>query len=421
MIKNNNYISVKRILECISVLFIIYWDSLYFSCGVISVSMQYACLIIMTALAFKRTTVINKNIISFVFLPCLILALGVVGNRNISMGYISKAVLIVCGYYYTQRVDIRKFSKIYIQIMCILSLLSVVMYFISNRFWNALQSVFSVFPIINRNKTVYFHSFGFTNVATDLYSRGRNYGIFQEPGAFAMFICLATLLLIRFFDKGKWFKFTLLIFSITMLTTLSTSGILCYVMILVYYLLKKSRFRYLTKEKLIIGLGITTIGILFICSSNYAERIFSKLFSNNNGLMDHSFSARIFAIRNNISIFMNSPLWGVGPENFNRLFWENGKQILNSGVWLSQTNTILGIFAIYGGLLGAQFAYLQFRFAKMISDKVSVYIFLILILLLIAQDYEYSILLHTIGFYGLFNKGAKKNGREIADHLCTSI
>lgn len=408
----------EKKLVYIFIICIIFWDSLYLNTGeTLSEIIKYFILITLCILCFFRKNKNTNKKCIYLYLPIYILVLSLAINQNFSMGYVVKALILWITYHLVERINLESFQKIYTNIMTAICGYSLFFYILSNLFWDRMVPFYEKFPEINRSNIVFFYNMGLTNLAKDLYSRSRNYGIFQEPGAYVIFILAALMFLLFSQRKSKNFLLKFVILSATLLSTLSTTGILCFALLITVYFFctHKLNINKLTLLMMVFG---GTIILLF--QPYIIERIFEKLIPHA-GYIDHSFSGRIYAIIINIKIWLQNVLLGVGPKHYIEEFY-GMKNVLPASVWVSQTNTILGIFSVFGVILGGQFVYLLFRFSNKIYYKkwVGYLIFLIWILLLFSQDYEYSLFLHVLTFYGI-KREEKRCKVETTNNMCASI
>lgn len=405
-------------LDFVFILLIIFWDSLYLNTGeMISEVIKYFILLLLILFCIIRKKKLTNKKCIYVYLPILILLLSCVFNDSYSMGYIVKAMILWGTYHIVEIINWESFKRIYTNIMTVICGYSLFFYILSNLFWDRMVPFYESFPEINRSNTVFFYNMGLTNLAKDLYSRSRNYGIFQEPGAYVIFILVALMFLLFNQSKRNYFLLKFVVLSATLISTLSTTGILCFALLILAYFFCEHKLN-INKLTLLIMVFCGTFILLF--QPYIIERIFEKLIPHA-GYIDHSFSGRIYAIIINLKIWLQNVLFGVGPKHYIEEFY-GMKNILPASVWVSQTNTILGVFSVFGAILGGQFVYLLFRFSNKIYYKkwVGFLLFIIWILLLFSQDYEYSLFLHVLTFYGV-KREEKRCKVEATNNMCASI
>lgn len=178
----------------------------------------------------------------------------------------------------------------------------------------------------------YFYSKGLFIYSFNEYHLDRNCGLFTEPGKYQ--IHLNTIVLILLFYKNLDIKksikiFWLIIITLTIITSLSTTGYIGLFANIVFYLL----FFKVEKNKNIKGLVIFgSLSLLFLLLFDYVFRmensfiniaILSKLFENGNlNLSVNTGYYRMGTIINCLKITFNNP-FGVGYANLDKMIYSN--------------------------------------------------------------------------------------------------
>ncbi len=254
------------------------------------------------------------------------------------------ALVLIFAYVFTEIISFEQFQKDYIDSMTVISIIAIIgyIYGIGNSFFYPWSTVTNINGVHYYNKIIFF--------AMDDFSRGRNIGIFWEPGIFAIFIVLAMLFII-FDNSEKMQKGKFITLLIALLTTVSTTGYVLMMVVLISLLIV--RFR---NNKVIFFIGIAGIAIISILlMSNggienilmrFFPRVFSKLFDNT-----ASVTTRTGSIVINLQNFLEYP-WGVGLTKANYLFADK--------MVGSQTST-LTLYLVQFGILGIFFVLLQLR------------------------------------------------------------
>lgn len=240
----------------------------------------------------------------------------------------------------TQIMTFDKFKKIYIKAMTVISGISLLGYFwgIFTNFYYPLSTIENINGVSYYNGYIFF--------AMNDYSRGRNIGIFWEPGIFAIFIAIAILFSI--FDGHRINKSNAVVLFVALVTTYSTTGYALLLISIIALLCDRK-----TKNMAIIGfllVGVVLVIIVYFGSiedalMQYFPRVFSKLYNNSNSTIH-----RVNSIVYNLKIFIQNPL-GHGLTRANVLFSE-----MTEG---SQTSTMTLYIAQFG-VLGGAFVLLQF-------------------------------------------------------------
>ena len=183
----------------------------------------FAILCLMIFFKFNMDIIKRKNIIAWISVLFFPLIFGLFALDGF------KQTIIIClaitvGYWVTVVLDEKTFFFYYQKIvffLCIYSLVALLIYFIFPQIINFL-------PVIHRNvdKDISYNFYNaFFSILTNNSYVTRNFGFFWEPGAFAIFINIA--LYYELFNKDVSSLRNIVVFFITVLSTLSTLGIIC--------------------------------------------------------------------------------------------------------------------------------------------------------------------------------------------------
>lgn len=178
----------------------------------------------------------------------------------------------------------------------------------------------------------------------------RAYGIFREPGVYQMYVILA--MLICLYIKKK-FLTDILIYSLAVLTTHSTTGYIC--LVLVYGVMILKMLSVKNRKTIIILLGVFAVGLLV--SPRLISNIVAKFTAT--GGDAHSWMSRAASFASNIYLWSKNPLLGIGMNGVAENFAYVTKNVfgLNAGgiAITDDTNSILIYFAAYGLVPGIIF------------------------------------------------------------------
>jgi len=232
----------------------------------------------------------------------------------------------------------------------------------------------------------------------------RNYGITWEPGAFAVLLSVALCSMLVFEKKRKPIR--IIVFIIALITTFSTMGYFTLAGILLAFVFQKGRLNAKSRWKFFLLLAVIVAVVLCLPKDIY-ELVFSKLeglFSDDSVDIAETTQARIDAIKYPFAAFMESPIFGIGYEDFAFL-----NATLCHGV---ATNTILNWFAAMGLLMGIPCTYYYFKLIFVCGKKMRLYLpgILILIVSLVFPISTESLLrislIYILIFYGAGNSFA---------------
>ena len=157
-------------------------------------------------------------------------------------------MVLWCGILVSHLLTFEQFTQSFIRIMLILCLYSLLCsYVLMPLVMNAGLSSFGT--VINPNGDVPYVDFIFS-FALKYFGLQRNYGLFREPGVYQIFI-LAALAMELFMSRQKIRVFRLVVLLGTLITTFSTIGIVCGILMMALYILPR-----LSKKPVRIFVGV---------------------------------------------------------------------------------------------------------------------------------------------------------------------
>ena len=235
------------------------------------------------------------------------------------------------------------------------------------------------------------------------FSIPRNCGYTWEPGAFAVYLCLAifiNLFIISSDNKGKMRFWVLMV---ALLSTLSTTGYVIFLLMITYYFLNKKL------NIIILLLPIAIIAVIYLSSLPFMSKKVIQVIDETNqvdqlleetyGVDFQSNPQRFTSIMISLKDFANNPILGVGGNNEDSWTYKMGSRI----------STVSGI-----GNLIAQFGIFGFIFFIIASYKSSLFFstyfeykgkfLLFLIILFVSVSYSIIFLpvIITFWMYQLF-------------------
>lgn len=370
------------------------------------VSLVVFCVVYIIYSLLKYRFQFYKKEILIIFLPVSFIISNMLINNDFSMGILLKGLLIVTGYYIAKNFETNIFFEIFTKIMIFLTSYSLVFYLLFIKETAVTNNLLNRMPELKRN-VMYNNRFAnliFTNIPIDnIEARSRNWGVFWEPGAYAVYLNIA-LLIILFSNIKINRKKGICILAMGILTTFSTTGIISMILIFLSFLIQSNINAKI--EKNLIKKILFFVPIMAFVNSDALFKVFGKL---NEGLTNISFSSRWYSIVYNFRIFISNFFFGIGTSKYDQSY---RIVIMNElGLSLGNTNTILLILAQYGLYIGILYIYLIWRFARKLGkeDILTISIFLSIIILLFMEDFTYSLFMNTIFFFGLnsYNKSTE--------------
>ncbi|MFV5214724.1 O-antigen ligase family protein [Azonexus caeni] len=330
-------------------------------------------------------------ILILIFIFSSLLATQLV-NNDFSFGYYYQFLIFLLAAFIVRECNFEVFLISAKKIIFWLGVLSLIIYFLNMGF----SGFFDWAPVVVNRADVPVKNLYVGYVYVDE-SIKRNSSIFREPGVFAVYIFFA--LLVEIFIEKKLSLPRVFVFLCMMMTTYSTSGIICS-FLLMFFSFKAifSKTKYGVFVYLIITLAL--VSSLFVQDLNGA--VFHKLQSDSDAY--GSTISRTASLVVPFFISLSNPFFGVGLNEYSILFRSISQDIF--GVYLNSdgqsTNTYMAIAANYGWLLGMLFFYLTYKISRRLTvDNVSAfYVSILFILILSSQDLRYSLFVLSLLMFG---------------------
>ena len=374
-LKNNNY------LNFLVFLLLFLSGSFLTSNDVISPNITKLLWLLLGVLAIIKLKAADISKFLLPFVLCLSIVVSTLVNKgNVSVAVFTAiqifiASIILCSFGF--KAVINSYSKI-MTFLCGFSLIMTLLFFL-------FPGLNAVFRVSNINNTAYFSNFVIFVRNTNESGIGRNCGMFWEPGAFQTFICFAFI-----FEavKKKPSVLKIALFSITMISTFSTTGYFCLAILLLFLLFRKYENGKQIKSFLfsfaVIGLLVLLLNRdMFFSTDNYT--VFGKLILYRDSVAYQSrvssVSIRINAVLKPIAVFINNPLFGVGDVVFRELLYEETLGVTSC--------TLVNWFAIYGILPAGIVVYEIFKTINKLCDKFWCVIVLFIVIFITTMSENY--------------------------------
>ena len=418
MLKNIvNFFNDKLFILILAIIYFSY-DSFLF--GVNSDNnyymIQYVSLIIVfLALLLKQIIkkTINKKLLYIYFFVATILLLSCIYNYDSFVKYLYQIFIIGIAVLLINLFDYKLIFKKSLKAITFLAVISWVPFLTNILFPQLIKH----FPIVENTANWRFYNM-FIGVApcNELYhSIYRNYSIFREPGVFSVFILFALIILLFFMKdddiktKSK-IKYTIIL-SLTMISTLSTGGMICYMSIISVYLLAKK----ISKEKLILFTILILAGLYIIYFTNIPYRIFGKLFVE----YDPSTMSRLNSIKTNLMIFFDNPIFGRGWGQIDSEFQRISIQLLGSSIKYGEmtyhnTNTVLRILSTHGIFFFLIYLIGMFKTYSLITKNtlINTMLLLVFIIMISNENLTLNCFIYMVVFCGIKYAGGRKTNEN---------
>lgn len=345
--------------------------------------------VVLFCLLFQKLKLTKKDVILVLVFEALPLVSCAINAEAIN-NYIYRFFIILAGFILIKTFSFdslrQSFSKI-MYFLCVYSLIVMAIFYVA-------PNILRTLPVITNTLGVsYFNALFCLGQFETILGIWRNFGIFREPGVYAIFVNLA--LLNEIFNTKLNIKH-ILIFLITLVTTFSTAGYIAFAVILVFYVLyKKDRHKFLYMTLAIVLMASLAI---FTDFSDNVLTMFSKFKKGSNAY--GSFYARLMSVWANIEICLGHPIFGIGRYHL----YDTNLGVLGNYSATDNTNTLLINFASFGLIYGLMHFVGLFSFSRNICKKdiwKSCFIVLILILMFSNEDMNQNVIYYVIIFLGM--------------------
>jgi len=217
----------------------------------------------------------------------------------------------------------------------------------------------------------------------------RNQGIFREPGVFQFYLLIALMIELFYFKTTK--KINITIFSITIFSTFSTVGIICYLILISLKIntrifvnllnFKKNKYLISILIMIVIALQNASVGLL-------VTRSFDKLFGEGENI---SSAVRFESVFNNLETSIISPIFGNSFVSGFRYIQNNLIEYSGNDI----TGTNFSYIMALGFISGLLILFMMFQFTQSINGKntKTIVLLFILFLSLNTQNLVYSSML----------------------------
>lgn len=311
---------------------------------------------------------------------------------------------ILVGYLVATRLSFNKFAICFETIVFYLCIFAVV----GELFAYLFPGLLNLFPKIQNVSGCSFSKLLFCNIETGSANSLliRNGGIFREPGVFQIYINFALMINLFYVKRKSLLKFA--VYSLALLFTFSTPGYVCYLLILIVYVLSfKKTTNNKSKASLMAGvvlLCLALVGVVLLSSKQLFDLVFGKLGDFQNG----SFLSRLNSIVADYYMVKSSPLVGVGMAKVDELTVYYAETVLHIYADCN-SNGVFYQFAAYGLVFGLVYFFglicvtRNFRLNKILTIALA----LIFLLLFFGERLE-SCFPYIFMFYGIESFSNKK-------------
>lgn len=268
-----------------------------------------ACIFIF-ALAINRKTIQGASFAILIGLICNILLSVVLASDTAVDNYILILVLLTA-YFIARVISADRLVELYLNVMEFLAIYSLIASYV---FLPLSQiGVLRGIPIyVNADRQFLDMMFA---MCLNWFGLARNCGFCREPGVYQVFLVIALFLTIEREPCSKRNMRQILIFLITLLTTFSAIAYVALAVSIVLFLKKYSLFSRKTAKGFAIALIFLVASAFYLLQNEAVVGELVRTFGKWSGENSNSLSVRFSGIVGNISLFLESPIWGHGMVN----------------------------------------------------------------------------------------------------------
>lgn len=338
----------------------------------------------------KKTRINSTVFVAFIFILSMQLVSAVVmgGYMGVSTGLY---VTTLTAFLFVNAVDENEFSKAFRNFMIIECICALATYFL----YMLVPQMFNIFPTITtwRQGRILFKNLYVSVLPVSMGQYYRNFGIFVEPGMHAILISLA--MLDELFHRPSNVK-VLLLYIITIITTISTSGVLAVAALMFVFIWNRSQsgeyyHNSAIKRRIILAflLGIIVFVVLYQ-NGFITSYIFEKLSSNDTVSGYERRKGYEIMLRE----FINNPILGMGLKKAIGTYYVE----LN----VTMTATVLNWFGTYGIFYGLVcfWGVASYSIGNLKGNLLKLMIAAAVTVILFSQDFSRELIMFIFIFYG---------------------
>ena len=324
---------------------------------------------------------------------------------------------ILVGYFVATRIDFKNFVSCFENVIFVLCVFSIIGEIIAYLLPGLLQIVPKVYNVSDYP----FAKLLFCNINIGVNDSVfiRNGGIFWEPGVFQIYINIALMMDLFYLKRTSVRR--VLVYTLALLFTFSTSGYICFFLVLLLYAFQSKKNVASKGSSFIIKTMVVFFLFLSVCILFSSQTIYNQIFGKLGDFQNGSFLARFNSIVADYYMAKSSPFIGVGMAKVDELTTYYARTIL--GVYAgSNSNGVFYQFAAYGIIFGFVYLLGLISFVRNFKlTKMSTIILSLIFLLLFFGERLQSWFPYIFMFYGLEFLTVKKEEKSNERIICQRV
>lgn len=322
----------------------------------------------------------NRNAFILVTLFVIFIEASYMRDSGFTNGYILLILAVMSAFSLSIMLEFKKFAILFVWYMSALSVISLLCTYILKYVAPFLGGIFK---IVTNSAGVSFYNMHVCYVYSGkMYYR--NFGIFREPGVYAIFLCIAIIFILLYKEELSRKAFTSILFILigTLVSTFSTTSYIALFMIIIWYGLINRRLEI----KYVVAAFLAIILLMWF-SDSYIANPLKKLSSDSS-----SMQYRMETIITGIKLMAEKPfgygiLRGINAMSSNYSL----KKYHNTSTWVA-----IGVYLGIPFLLASFITFL--RFCK--KRLGSIFLVIPIVLLLSGEMLIYNPFVYILCFYG---------------------
>lgn len=317
-------------------------------------------------------------------------------DRGTTNGYFLILMNLVLAYAITVFEEPERFRVLFVRFMTVISVYSLVCTYLLKRILLRLPMLF---PLVKNSAGYTFIDAHAAYVMKDL-SYYRNYGLFREPGVFAVFLCLALLFELTDKTPRRGRTAVCLVLAAGVVSTFSAAGYLAMIFIAAIRFLQDGRIPGRLGIWISVAAAVLMIALCFgITDDNLFANVFRK-FSGSNSSMRY----RMESVLDGLAISAKHRFLGIGIQNGTREL-----QMANNLSRYHNTSTVTAMLVYFGLPYLAVSAAGLVRFCR--AQFGSLLYLIPIVFLMSSQQFLFNVIFYSLILYGF--TGSVRGSREV--------
>lgn len=340
----------------------------------------------------------RDNAIYYSILFITIIVISSIINGDTLFSTLSRVITLIAAYAIVENFSIRQFQIAFSNFMYFVTIVAIVVDIVAY----AIPSLLSLLPIVTNTAGNAFYSFFIGSIELSEMSRSliRSNGIFWEPGAFAIYLVFNIIIELFAFERINSKR--LVVSFLGVILTFSTTGYIVLVVVTTAFLISSRSEAYSRNAKILICISI--IGVLVFSIVFESNTIVSGVFGKLTNLSTNSSAnTRFSSLYNGMKVALIHPVFGVAGNTgqyMSMIISEENAKFTIGGTIIS--NTIVGLSASYGLIVGVLFVFGYYRYARKISDsRITALLIFFAIVLAYSGERFFSFMPFVFSMYGI--------------------